>query len=299
MGETRAFRMDLDTSDPSTRYYRNAVKNHWDPAAVTLDTDRPRLADLPSGAFEHFRATVAKFGAGERAVTEDLAPLSVVVESAADQVFLATQLYDEARHLEFFRRYWDECIRPVERDRGLEPTAPTSDRWFDDAYDGLLARTDAAMYELLDADTPENRARALCHYHLTVEGILAQTAYWGLHRTYGTGHSALPYLPGFVAGLERIRRDEGRHVGFGMRKLSDLVTAGVDPQLLHDTVGDLLPLVQRTAASGLPAGGSPDHAGPSATDIEQYAAKTHLERMNQITNAAGSIPDVESLVTLE
>jgi len=298
MADKATFRLALDRESRSGRYYRNAVERHWDPAAIDLDDDREPLVEAHPATFDHLRSTVAKFGAGERAVTEDLAPLSVVLDDAADQAYLSTQLYEEARHLDFFERYWTAVINPVERERDLPVSSPTEDRWVNDAYDELLARTDAAMHRLLDDDTPEHRAIALCHYHLTIEGILAQTAYWGLQQSYGPSEPALPTLPGFTTGLERIRSDEGRHVGFGMSKLRELVADGVDPQLLHDTVTELLGLVQQTTTDGL-GEGSEETPGPSADDLQNYAIEKHSERMAQITSPETDLPDVDTLVTLD
>ncbi|MBX0294213.1 ribonucleoside-diphosphate reductase [Haloarcula nitratireducens] len=293
------FRLAVDRDDRSFRYYRNAVERHWDPADVDIARDRDPLVDAHPKTFENFRATVAKFGAGERAVTEDLAPLAVALSDAESQAYLSTQLYEEARHLDFFERYWREVVNPVEEARGLDPTSPTDDRWINAAYDELLARTDEAMHRLLESDTPENRAVAYCHYHLTIEGILAQTAYWGLQRSFGRGESDLPTLPGFTEGIRAIRSDEGRHVGFGMSQLKALVADGVDPQLLHDTVNELLPLVQRTTTDGISAGSGRETSGPSAADLQTYAAEKHTERMAQITDESATLPDVETLVALE
>ncbi|WP_254271183.1 ribonucleoside-diphosphate reductase [Haloarcula marina] len=293
------FRLAVDREERSFRYYRNAVERHWDPAAIDTEGDIHPLVDAHPKTFDNFRATVAKFGAGERAVTEDLAPLAVVIEDAEAQAYLSTQLYEEARHLDFFERYWRDVIHPVEDARGVARTSPTDDRWINDAYDELLARTDEAMHRLLDDDTPANRAVAYCHYHLTIEGILAQTAYWGLQRSFGPAESDLPTLPGFTEGIESIRSDEGRHVGFGMSRLKRLVAGGVDPQLLHDTVTELLPLVQRTTTDGISADASDETSGPSAGDLQTYAAEKHTERMAQITDDTEPLPDVETLVAIE
>jgi ribonucleoside-diphosphate reductase beta chain len=288
--------MGLDRDAPSFRYYRNAVERHWDPGEIDLSTDRERVPEFDDDAFDRFRAALAKFGAGEQAVTEDLAPLAVVLEDPVDQVFLTTQLYEEAKHADFFDHYWREVVRHAERERGDPITDPTDDRWYVDAYDELFERTTAAMERLLDDDTPETRAQAYCHYHLTVEGILAQTGYFGLQRTFGPDESALPTLPGLVEGLGKVRSDEGRHVGFGMAKLEALVAAGIDPQLLDDTVSGLVPLVVETTTHTLPDDESgEDLPGPGATKLQRYALEKHAERMRHITDASASIPAVYSL----
>ena len=276
------------------RYYRNAVERHWDPAGIDLAVDRERI--LETGIeIEDLKRTLALFGAGEQAVTEDLAPLATVLSDVHDQLFVTTQLYEEAKHADFFDRYWREVIHAVEDERGEERSFPTEDRWFPEDYVELFRRNDEAMHRLLDADTPENRAAAYCHYHLVIEGILAQTGYFGVQTSYSGEDDELPRLPGLVEGFTKIRGDEGRHVGFGMAKLKALVESGeVAPEFLHETVGELVPLTQGTVVEST----EEDAPGVSQDSLVEYAAERHTQRMQQIVDASAEIPDVEELVKL-
>ena len=291
--------MILETSIRPYNYYRNAVEKHWDPHEIDLEADREGVAELPDPAFAGLKQSLAQFGAGEESVTEDLAPLAVVLEDAEDQLFITTQLYEEAKHTDFFDRYWREVIHAEENRRGQELSAPTEKRWFDDHYEELFERNEQAMARLLEADTPENRATAHCHYHLTIEGILAQTGYYGLTLAYGEQEPELPDLPGLVEGLKLIRSDEGRHVGFGMAKLKGLVMDDeVEPGLLQETVDELVPLVQGSLTSD-DGRSDADAPGPSPAELSEYAYTKHEQRMQQITSASEAIPDVEQLTDLE
>ncbi len=279
-----------DPDARSQRYFRHAVEHHWDPHEIDLADDLVATAELSPQGFDLLRTTLARFGAGERAVTEDLAPLAVVLDDIDDQAFVTSQLYEEAKHLDFFDRYWREVVHSLEDDRGLDRTAPTADRWFNGDYTELFER---AMYRLIDDDSPKNRATAYCHYHLTIEGILAQTGYFGLTATYGDDGPS-PDLPGLVTGLAKIRGDEGRHVGFGMTKLKGLVETSVEPSLLNETVNALLPLVAGTVPEGIAeAGGMPEN------ELVMYALEKHGERMRQVTTDEVDVPDVETLTSLE
>ena len=292
----------LDEDEKGFRYYRNAVERHWDPQDVDLSVDRENVSKLPDEVFEQLHVSLAKFGAGEQSVTEDLSPLAVVLSDVEDQMFVTTQLYEEAKHTDFFDRYWKQVIHPEEDARGWERTSPLDPEWFDDDYVELFDRNDEAMARLLTDDTPENRAKAYCHYHLVIEGILAQTGYYGLTKVWGPQVEEYPELPGLVEGINLIRQDEGRHVGFGMAKLRDLVQSGeVDAELLDETVGELVLLVQGTL--------TPDEEEQEALDelpqvldddeLTEYAVGKHTERMGQITDAAQAIPDVDQLTALE
>jgi ribonucleoside-diphosphate reductase beta chain len=297
--------LQLDRESKGTRYYRNAVERHWDPGKFDLETDRENLSayvdseDHGEEVLEALKRGVARFGAGEQAVTEDLAPLAIALENIDDQMFVTTQIYEEAKHTDFFDRFWREVIHPVETEFGFEQSSPTDPQWFNDAYNELFERNEAAMHALLDDRSPEALAEAYCHYHLTVEGILAQTGYYGMQQSYAEdSHPELPFLPGLYEGFTNIRQDEGRHVGFGMTKLKELVTEeNVDAQLLDNTVNELMPLV-----NGITADEEEqylDDVGPSPMELREFATNKHVDRMRQITEASEEIPDVETLTELE
>ncbi|WP_439028649.1 ribonucleoside-diphosphate reductase [Haloarchaeobius sp. DT45] len=295
---TTAFDADghIDPDSRSYRYYRNAVERHWDPGAIDLDTDRERIQRLDDETFTQLRGTLALFGAGEEAVTEDLSPLGVVLDDVNDQLFVTTQLYEEAKHADFFHRYWAEVVHPEEDRRGQERSDPRDPRWYNDAYLELFERNERAMHRLLAEDTPQTRAEAYSHYHLTIEGILAQTGYYGVQNTFDGTTEGVPELPGLVVGFSKIRSDEGRHVGFGMAKLKELVASGeVDPQYLSDLTTELAMLTQQVVSGAA----SEDGPGVDPSGLAGYAAEKHAERMSQITDASADIPDVSELVRVD
>ncbi len=289
----------LDLDNRSYRYYRNAVERHWDPYGIDIKEDRQNLleADLEEEVFDGMRRGIARFGAGEEAVTEDLAPFTVVLEDIEDQMYVTTQIYEEAKHTELFDRYWRNVINPVEEDMGLKKSSPLEERWFNDAYDELFERNERATHRLLEEDTPENRARAFSHYHLTIEGIAAQTGYYGMGRAYSEDEfPELPHLPGLVEGLNHTRADEGRHVGFGMSKLKELIQdEGVDPAVIDETVAELVPLVQEVVNDEE----YDEDRGVPSEELQMYAAEKHTERMEQVKDAARELPNVEELVALD
>ncbi|MFW6438345.1 MAG: glycosyltransferase family protein, partial [Armatimonadota bacterium] len=94
-----------------------------------------------------------------------------------------------AHRAEEVERYWREVINPVAEERGYEVVNPTDQRWFPEGYIDLFDRTEAAMERLLTDDTPENRAKAYCHYHLVVESVLAQTGYYGFTSRFSEGQA--------------------------------------------------------------------------------------------------------------
>ncbi|MFC6772074.1 ferritin family protein [Halorubrum pallidum] len=204
------------------------------------------MTELGRVEFTRLRGFLAQFGASEQEVTEDLAPLAVVLNDPADQRFVATQLYDEARHAEFLEQYWETVIHQVEDERGVARTDPTADRWHAEPHKTLLRRTSDAMARLLTTADPEMRARAYSHYHLVVEGVLAQTAYEWVDERYSEESSDGLALPALTSGFQRLQQDEARHVTFGVRRVQDLLDAGVDTAVVVETIDELLPFVEAT-----------------------------------------------------
>ncbi len=282
-------------------YFRNAVYRHWDPyeaiPAELLAQDRERLidSDWTDEEFRGFRASIAKFGAGEEAVTEDLAPLAIALDDIDDGMFVSSQIYEEAKHAVFFDRYWREVIDPVAEARGIERLPPTDEEFFNDAYVQLFDRTEAAMHRLLEdgENTVHNRVVAYCHYHLAVESVLAQTAYYGYQAQYSdTGPEFDQFedgtrteLDGLIEGITRIRSDEGRHVGFGMRKVQEHIEAGdVDEVIIRETLQELLPHI-----AGIVDDGQYDTDFDS-TPLVEYASEKLSRRIEIITSRDAELP---------
>jgi ribonucleoside-diphosphate reductase beta chain len=304
--------MRLDPDSFAGGYFRNAVYRHWDPyediPVELLEQDRERLveSDWTDEEFRGFRSSVAKFGAGEEAVTEDLAPLAIALDDINDQMFVASQIYEEAKHAVFFDRYWREVIDPVAEARGIEVLPPTADEFFNEAYEQLFDRTEAAMHRLLEdgENTVRNRVVAYCHYHLAVESVLAQTAYYGYQAQYSETGPDIDqyedddrepvYLDGLIEGITRIRSDEGRHVGFGMHKVQEHVTSGaVEEALVQETLQELLPHV-----AGIVDDGQYDTDFDS-TPLVEYASEKLSKRIEIITSNEADLPPVEELVHIE
>jgi ribonucleoside-diphosphate reductase beta chain len=294
--------MRLDRESFAQGYFENAVYRHWDPYAVeNLEQDKERLLemdDLEEEEFDELRTALARFGAGEEAVTEDLMPLALVLEDINDQMFISSQIYEEAKHTQFFDRYWREVINPVAEAKGFEIHSPTAQHYFPEGYIELFDKTEEAMETLLTDDTPQNRAEAYCHYHLTVESVLAQTGYYGIESTFSDRGSDdvamrdLPELAGLVEGVMNIRSDEGRHVGFGMNKVQQYVSEGeVDPDVIQSTLQDLMPHVANTVNDF-------EHAVNPAP-LVMYARDKLTRRIDIITDSEAEIPGVDELVALD
>ncbi|MFD1513786.1 ribonucleoside-diphosphate reductase [Halomarina rubra] len=298
---TRQLRLDRDAK--AQQFFEHAAYNHWDPyediPQEMVDADRQTIIDydIAEEEFEELMLALALFGAGEEAVTEDLAPLMLALDDVNKQMFVSSQIYDEAKHTQFFDRTWREIIVPAAEAHGFDVTYPTDQRFFNEEYVELFDRTETAMERLLTDDTPENRVKAYCHYHLVVESVLAQTGYYGLQSALSDHGDDIavgefPNSESVATGIGYIRADEGRHVGFGMHEIRQHVHEdGVDTQVVHDTLMDLMPLVASTLSR---FGATVD---PVA--LVDYSRDKFTRRIEVLTNEAAEIPDIETLVDLD
>ena len=217
--------MPLTREQRASKYfqlYDNSKRLAWDPASLDLRAD---IADWQRIKAEHgdidaatqILQLIALFHAGEESVTTTLAPyLGAAARTNAGldiEMFLASQLYEEARHFEFFDRYVKEVLGPDAADMERFLPGPPQQVLIDD----LAEVADRLRRE----DDPEQlRAtfvEAITHYMGVVEAMLARTGYRGAHEAL----TLRGWLPGLQEGFRLIRRDEGRHVAFGIHFIAD------------------------------------------------------------------------------
>jgi len=204
----------------------------WDPADVDLEGDRADWASLEEDRRDVVLRLMALFQAGEEAVTLDLLPLIRVIADEGrleEEMYLASFLWEEAKHVDAFRRFFDEVARH-EGDLSHYHTP---------AYREVFYRELPAALAALDDDaSPVAQARASVTYHMIVEGVLAETGYHGFARMLDE-HDL---LPGTRSVLRRVQRDESRHLAYGVWLLSRLVAEHGEPvwEAIEERMGRLL-----------------------------------------------------------
>jgi len=161
---------------------------------------------------------LSSFFIGEQKVAEELGPMMRAAPTEEMRIFLCTQIADEARHVRFFNRFYDE-VGVLESDNlqgRLEETSAHLNPQFNVLFDEhLSSRVDQLARKPEDL---EALVEAVTLYHMIIEGMLALT---GQHfiTEYNEQQGT---LPGFVDGFTKIARDEHRHVAFGARFLRDM-----------------------------------------------------------------------------
>jgi hypothetical protein len=150
-------------------------------------------------------------------VADTLAPYVSAAPTEEQSYFLATQQVDEVRHSIFFHRFFKEVIG-VGGDSIQDTLASTLPQlnW---GYMGVFDRLDRMAVELRDDTSLPKYAQAITLYHLIVEGSLAQPGQHFIEDFFASEET----MPGFSAGMVNVSRDEQRHIGFGVKVLSELL----------------------------------------------------------------------------
>ena len=213
--------------------YHKAKKLLWDPLDVDCARDRRDWLTLSDLERDLILRVASLFLAGEEAVAHDLTPLLIAVRREGDHIedefFLTTQIFEEAKHMEFFDRWIDQVIGgEIDLAAFLGPNyAPL----FFEALPTTLNR-------LLTDNSAAAQVEASVLYHMIVEGVLAETGYHGFYQAL----KARGLLPGLVRGIELVQRDEARHIAFGVYFLQRHVRA--NPALwaqIEARMAELLP----------------------------------------------------------
>ncbi len=246
-----------------TRYHK-AKKLAWDPQTLGLDQDRRDWEAFDDDERDATIRACALFLGGEEAVASDLAPLLVALRRKPEQeaacAFLASQVWEETKHAEFFRRWLGE----VAGNPGLSAYTGASHAALFERV--LPERLDAVLTDASD----EALVRALTTYHLFVEGTLAETGYHGFYQIF----ERRGILPGLVEGIRLVQRDEARHIAFGIDLLREAFERdGALREVLEDEAEVLFPLVVGVLGDYFaPYGGECDPFGLTATELLTFAS---------------------------
>jgi len=184
----------------------------WDPAGIVFERDIRDWRRLSAEEQSLLLWVTSLFVDGEEAVTRDLLPLAEVLVHEGrldDELFLTAWLWEEGKHADLFHRF-DEHVLVGEPSLRAYRTAPGTQL--------LDHELPSAMNALYTDPLPTAQTRALVTYCLCVEGVLAEMG----HRIYHELLEPRDLMPGLRQGLSLVRRDESRHVAFGMHVMTRL-----------------------------------------------------------------------------
>lgn len=221
----------IDRDDPYYELYQKSVElGTWDAEKlvekVGFEADRENWASLADDEKEQWARIIAYFIDGEHAVAQDARRIMKTVSSpwfdrsVEKELFASALALEEAKHTQFFDLYISNVM-----------TEKFPQYELDTRRGGIqIPRTEACgagkMFErqgtlqaqAADGGDPRDIARAATNYHLGVEGILARGGYFAKNRMMQ--ETPLPLLN---KAFQFISTDEGRHITFGLKLLSELL----------------------------------------------------------------------------
>src|ERR1700736_3320784 len=182
---------------------------------------------------------------GEERVTSTLAPFVWAAPTPEIEIFLSTQMVDEARHTVFFDRWWREVVGTESKNLEdlLKEIRPDANEGYNTLFYERLPSTAQRM-----ASNPRDFdafIEGITLYHIVIEATLALTGQrfeLELIREQGSTDR------GFYRGFTAVARDESRHVNFGIKVLQEAVRE--DPArfapLIQKMLVECLPLISGT-----------------------------------------------------
>jgi ribonucleotide reductase beta subunit family protein with ferritin-like domain len=196
--------------------YRRWEEGNWRAYAIDFSQDRAGWKSLTDIQRRSALWTYSMFFYGEDSVTDNLSPYIDAAPREEQKYFLASQQVDEARHAVFFSRFFTEVIGAGDGiAAGLAYTEPQLN-W---CYRQIFDRLDRMADELRRDRSLPKFAQAIALYHMVVEATLAQPGQHFIEDYFVESGT----MPGFSEGMKNVSRDEQRHIGFGVKVLSELL----------------------------------------------------------------------------
>ncbi|MEK4011880.1 R2-like ligand-binding oxidase [Peribacillus sp. FSL M8-0224] len=207
---SRSFRED---TLPFKLYQKAKKFGIWNPRDIDFSQDKEDWKSFTDIEREVLLRIISLFQGGEEAVTLDLLPLIMTIAKEGrieEEMYLTTFLFEEAKHMEFFRYTLDQIGETGDL------TVYHSDTYKSIFYE-ILPET---MEKLLTDQSPEALAEAATVYNMFTEGVLAETGYFGFYQTL----EANKMMPGLLKGVGLLKKDESRHIAYGTFLLQRIIS---------------------------------------------------------------------------
>lgn len=265
--------------DPQ-RLYELWENQHWRSQDIDFTQDRRDWEALSGEQRDDVIWILSSFFIGEERVTTQFSGLVMAYEDQHEESFLTTQQVDEARHMQFFDRFYREVVALDQDDfeGRLQRVREELNDSFVKLFDESLVEAGRAL--IADPSDREAKVDFVTTYHMVIEGTLALTG-----QRYITDYfTEQGIFPGFVEGFDNVARDEHRHVAYGTWYLSQ--SAGENPALakrMQDRLAELIPVA---AGVLVPKGKDPNEPwtllGYSSEEVNQFAFNSLTRRLKAI-----------------
>ena len=250
--------------------------SHWAAQGIDLSRDLERWAALGETERVLLYWVLSALLAAEERISTQFVGLVYAQDDEEEGSYLATQLVDEVRHMQFYARFQNEVVADpaaiaehVARARAV--LAEPFRLIFDDALGSAHARL------ITEPRDREAKVDFVTIYHMAMEGTLGMT----------TSHFLLDYLaehdllPGFAEGYGLIAADEQRHVAYGTEFLRRAVVE--DPgmgDVVRARLFNLLPAMKDTLAP--PGVGAAEILGVDESALAEFGLGALTRRLKLI-----------------
>ena len=186
-------------------------RQNWISQEIDFGRDLEDWRNLNDEEREWAVWSLSSFFIGEERVTTQFSGLVMAYEDEQEEAFLTTQQVDEARHMQFFDRFYREVIGLEEPD--IEGRLARVREDLNDAFVELFDRAlvEAGQRLIQDPSDIDAKVDFITTYHMVIEGTLALTGQHFITKYWEDND----LMPGFVEGFNKVARDEHRHVAYG------------------------------------------------------------------------------------
>jgi ribonucleoside-diphosphate reductase beta chain len=275
--DAQASKLKLQTPQ---QLYELWERQHWQSQEIDFSQDRQDFANLTGEQKDNLIWVLSSFFIGEERVTTQFSGLVMAYEDEHEESYLTTQQVDEARHMQFFDRFYREVIGIDNPD--FEARLGRVREELNDAFVRLFDESLVEAGQRLIADPSDREAKVdfITTYHMVIEGALALTGQNFVTRYMEENG----IFPGFVEGFGNVARDEHRHVAYGTWWLQQ--NAGSDDALAERMQAKLQELIPVAAGVLVPPGADPTEEweilGYSSNEVNEFAFKSLSRRLKAI-----------------
>jgi ribonucleoside-diphosphate reductase beta chain len=261
--------------DPQ-RLYLDWEVAHWAAQEIDLSRDPAEWAGLSDSERELLYFVLSSLMVAEERISTQFCGLVLAQDDEEEGSYLSTQLVDEVRHMQFYKRFQDEVVAdPAAIGEHVARAREVLSEPFKEIFDGALVEAHERLR--LDPRNREAKVDFVTIYHMVLEGTLGIV----------TSHFLLDLLaerellPGFADGYGRIASDEQRHIAYGTWFLREAVRN--DPAMADVVRSRILGLMPAVAASLSPPGDSSlEELGVKSGELAEFGLGALTRRLSII-----------------
>jgi ribonucleoside-diphosphate reductase beta chain len=261
--------------DPE-QLYLDWEHSHWAAQDIDLSADPADWNGLEEEEQKLLYFALSSLMVAEERISTQFCGLVLAQDDEEEGSYLSTQLVDENRHMQFYKRFQDEVIAdPAEIAVHVARSREVLGKPFERIFDEALVKAHDRLR--LDPGDREAKVDFVTVYHMVIEGTLGLV----------TSHFLLDLLrerellPGFVDGYGRIAADEHRHIAYGTWFLREAVDQ--DPgmaEVIRTRLRELLPAVAEAVAP--PSEGAFDALGVDDGALAKFGLDALSRRLSII-----------------